>query len=380
MFGDFFVHLRSQGLPIGLGEWNTFLGALERGIAADPQELYAIGRAILCRTEADFDRYDLAFAAAFRDAVLTDELREKLEQWLSRIADRSGERVDPGIPDADLWKTLLDRLREQKEEHHGGNRWVGTGGTSPFGHSGRASRGIRVGGEGGGRSAVGLALERAWEGYRTDRTIEVRDFEVALRALRKLTREGATELDLDGTIDKTARNAGDIEIVECPSRINQVHLVLLMDAGGSMAPHRETVSRLFSAAARTKGFKSFTSYSFHNCVYGALYRDIEKLDRVPTEKVLAGFGPRHRAILVGDASMAPYELFTPYTWPGHDTLAGIDWLKRLRARCPASVWINPDPRRYWDHPTVRGIGAVFPMFELTVDGIREAVRRLRLPA
>lgn len=379
MFGDFLLHLRAQGLPVGMGEWNTFLGALERGVIASPDELYAIGRALLCRTEADFDRYDLAFAAAFRDAVLTDALREKLEAWLAKQLEGEGARVDPGIPDSELWKTLLERLREQKEEHHGGNRWVGTGGTSPFGNGGRASRGIRVGGEGGGRSAVGLALERSWENYRTDRTLDVRDFEVALRALRKLIREGDTELDLDGTIDRTARNAGDIELVEQRARINQVHLVLLMDAGGSMSPHHETVSRLFSAATRTKGFKSFTAYTFHNCVYGALYRDIRQLDRVPTEKVLATFGPRHRVILVGDASMAPYELFTPFSWPGHDTTAGIDWLKRLRARAPASIWLNPDPKRYWDHPTVSAIGALFPMFELTVDGIRDAVRRLRLP-
>jgi uncharacterized protein with von Willebrand factor type A (vWA) domain len=379
MFTDFLYELRGQGLPVGLGEWNTFLGALERGVIGSPQELYDVGRAILCRTEADFDRYDLAFASAFQGAVLSPEMKEKLEQWLAKALEGRGERVDPDIADADLWKTLLERLRQQKEEHHGGSRWVGTGGTSPFGHSGRASRGIRVGGEGGGRSAIGMALERSWEGYRTDRVLDVRDFEVALRALRKLTREGEQEVDLPGTVDKTAKNAGDIEIVEQPTRINQVHLVLMMDAGGSMAPHYELVSRLFSAAARTKGFKSFTSYSFHNCIYGTLYKDIEQLERVPTERVLADLGPRHRLILVGDASMAPYELFTAYGWPGTDPLAGIDWLGRVRGRAPVSIWLNPDPRRYWDHPTVRAIAAIFPMFELTVEGLREAVRRLRMP-
>ncbi|MEZ4241166.1 MAG: VWA domain-containing protein [Myxococcota bacterium] len=348
-------------------------------MAATPDELYAVGRALLCRSEADFDRYDLAFAAAFRDAVLTPELREKLEAWLRNAQRAEGERVEPSIADQDLWRELMERLREQTERHDGGNRWVGTGGTSPFGHGGRAARGIRVGGEGGGRSAVGMALERAWEGYRTDRTIDVRDFEVALRSLRKLVREGDTELDLDETIERTAKNAGEIEIVERRARTNQVHLVLMMDAGGSMSPHHETVSRLFSAATRTRGFKSFTAYSFHNCVYGTLYRDIEQLDRVPTEKVLGTLGPRHRIILVGDASMAPYELFSAYSWPGHDRLAGIDWLRRLRARAPSSVWLNPDPRRYWDHPTVSAIGGLFPMFELTVAGIRDAVRRLRLP-
>lgn len=380
MFADFLFHLRSGGLPVGMGEWQIFVGALERGVIGTPDELYAIGRALLCRTEADFDRYDLAFAAAFRDAVLTDALREKLEQWLAKAADAAGERVDPGIRDEDLWKTLLDRLREQKEQHDGGSKWVGTGGTSPFGHSGRASRGIRVGGEGGGRSAIGQALERSWENYRTDRTLDVRDFEIGLRALRKLIRDGDSELDLDGTIAKTAKNAGEIELVEQRARVNRVHLVLMMDAGGSMSPHVETVSRLFSAAARTRGFKSFKAYSFHNCVYGALYEDIRQMVRIPTEKVLGTFGPRHRVIFVGDASMAPYELFSPFSWPGHDTLSGIGWLERTRARAPSSVWLNPDPRRFWDHPTVSAIGALFPMFELTVEGLRDAVRKLRAPA
>jgi hypothetical protein len=379
MFTGFLFELRAQGLPVGGAEWHLFLSALERGVMATPDELYAIGRAILCRTEADFDRFDVAFANAFRGAVLTPELRQKLEEWLARAAEAQRNRVDPGIPDQDLWKELLERLREQQGEHNGGNRWVGTGGTSPFGHSGKAARGIRVGGEGGGRSAIGQALERSWEGYRTDRMLDVRDFEVALRALRKLTREGDLVLDLPKTIRRTADNAGDIELVEERARINQVHLVLMMDAGGSMSPHHDLVSRLFSAAARTKGFKSFTAYNFHNCVYGYLYKDIEQLDRVPTETVLAQFGPRHRVILVGDASMAPYELFSPFSWPGHEVLAGIEWLRRVRQRAPSSVWLNPDPRRYWDHPTVSAIGALFPMHELTVEGIRAAVRRLVAP-
>jgi uncharacterized protein len=379
MFAHFLVQLRAHGLPVGLGEWRLFLQALEEGVIGTPTELYDVGRAVLCRSEADFDRYDVAFAHAFDGAALTDELREKVEQWLAKVLQTEGGRVDPGIADADLWKTLLERLREQQEEHHGGDRWVGTGGTSPFGHSGRASRGVRVGGSGGGRSAVQVASERQWEGYRTDRTLDIRDLEVALRALRKLTREGDTELDLPGTVRRTADNAGEIELVEHRARINQVHLVLMMDAGGSMAPYHEQVSRLFSAAARTKGFKSFTAWSFHNCVYGMLYRDIRELDRVPTEKVLSEWGPRHRVILVGDASMAPYELFQSYGWANTDAPAGIDWLKRIRARAPASVWLNPEPPRFWDHPTVSGIGAVFPMFELTIEGLRAAVRKLRAP-
>ena len=292
MFVEFLYELRSAGIPVGLGEWNGLLAALRRGLAATPRELYTIGRALLCRSEADFDRFDVAFARSFRDAELSPELKAKLAEWLAKqVETPKGERVDPGIPDEDLWDTLMERLRQQEGEHNGGNRWVGTGGKSPFGHGGEASRGIRVGGSGGGRSAIQVAMERRWENYRTDRTLNVRDLEVALRELRKLIREGRYELDLDGTIRRTCENAGDIEIVEQRERQNQVHLVLLMDAGGSMAPHAERVSQLFTAADRTQTFKSFTAYSFHNCVYGWLYKDIEQLDRVRTEKVLSNLTP-----------------------------------------------------------------------------------------
>jgi uncharacterized protein with von Willebrand factor type A (vWA) domain len=222
-------------------------------------------------------------------------------------------------------------------------------------------------------------MERRWAAYRADQTLDVRDLQVALRALRALKREGPTELDLDLTIRKTCDNAGDIDLVERPARKNQVHLVLLMDAGGSMAPHAARVAQLFTAASRLHTFRSFTSYSFHNCVYDRLYTDIEALERVPTAKVLEELTPRHRLVFVGDASMAPYELFSAYGWPGEGGRPGIEWLKRFRERCKASVWLNPDPARWWPHPTISAIGRVFPMYELTVDGLRRAVRKLRAP-
>lgn len=376
MFLALLFALRAQGLPVGTAEWLAFLDALQRGLAVDLDELYVLGRALLCRSEADFDRFDLAFEEVFRDvgAILPERLRE----WLEEAKRAAGERVDPLIADEDLWEEMLRRLQEQRERHDGGGYWVGTGGTSPFGHSGRASRGIRVGGTGGGRSAVRVAAERRWSNYRNDRRLDVRELQVVLRTLRRLQRDGQTELDLDGTIEETARNAGEIELVERPARRNQVRLVLLMDAGGSMSPHAERVERLFSAAASARVFRSFTPLYFHNCVYGWLYRDFENLDRVRTEDVLRDLGPRHRMILVGDASMAPWELLGDPSWGGGG-MSGIDWLRRIRSRCPASVWLNPDPVRLWAHPTVSAIGSVFPMFELTVDGLRSAVRKLRAP-
>jgi len=379
MFTELLYELRAQGVPVGTGEWLGFLDAVQRGLATDVPSLYRLGRALLCRTEGDYDAWDLAWYAVFGDAVLPDDIQEKLEAWLeARGGPPDQEPVDHDLSPAELWQQFLERLREQRERHEGGNRWVGTGGTSPFGHSGRAAQGIRVGGAGGGRAGI-AAMDRPWANYRTDRTLDIRNMQVALRALRNLTREGHWQLDLPGTIRRTCDNAGDIELVEERERQNQVHVVLLMDAGGSMAPHYEKVSRLFSAASRLKTFKSFTHYSFHNCVYGWLYEDIEEMERVRTEEVLRSLTPRHRLIFVGDASMAPYELFTPFHWPGEGGIAGLEWLRRFRSRCQASVWLNPDPVRYWNHPTVRAIGQVFPMHPLTLDGIRDAVKKLRVP-
>lgn len=380
-FTDFLFALRGQGLKIGTGEWLTFVGAVGQGVIATPNELHAIGRAILCRSEADFDAYDLAFAHTFRGAALPPDLSEQLLEWLNQEAARpEGEPVAHDMNREQLWKELLERLKKQKEEHNGGNYWVGTRGTSPFGHSGNGADGIRIGGPGGGRQAVEVAMEREWENYRTDCVLDRRDLQIALRALRNLSREGRPKLDLDASIRATCDNAGEIELVERPDRQNQVRLVLVMDAGGSMAPHAERVEELFRAAEQVQVFKSFESYMFHNCPYAWLYEDYAERERVSTARLIDKLSPRHRLLFVGDASMAPYELFSSYGWPIEGAaVPGIEWLRRFKARCSASVWLNPDPQRYWAHPTVDAIGKIFPMFELTIDGLRQAVRKLRAP-
>ncbi len=375
-------NLRAAGLPVGSSEWLVLLRALRDGLACDVDRFYALARAILCRTEADYDAFDVAFAESFRGAALDPDKLAELESWLHDAIEReSDELVDPEMSGQELLEGLAERLAEQTERHDGGDRWVGTGGTSPFGHSGRASKGVRVGGRGGNRGAIQVASDRRWESYRTDTTLSTRDLTVALKALRRLQREGRYELDLDATIDRTGRNAGDIEIVERRERENQVRLVLLMDAGGSMAPHAQRVNELFTAAEEIRTFRSFEPLFFHNCVYNWLWDDFEAGERRPTAEILAGLTPRHRLIFVGDASMAPWELFSSTGWGFGDgeRLAGIDWLRRFRQRCPASVWLNPDPRRWWDHPTVSAIGQQFPMFELSLEGLRDAVNRLRAP-
>lgn len=382
MFTTFLVALRGHGVPVGTGEWLAFLGGLKDGLATDVPGFYRLGRAVLCRTEADYDAYDLAFAGTFKDAVEDEALRAKLEQWLQdAIARESDELVDPGMSDQELWDELAKRLQEQDERHDGGNHWVGTGGTSPFGHSGRASRGIRIGGSGGNRSAIHVAGERRWQGYRTDTTLDTRDLQVALKALRKLQREGRWELDIDETIDRTGKNAGEIELVERRERQNQVRLVLLMDAGGSMAPHAARVAQLFTAAEEVGTFRSFDAYFFHNCIYGRLWVDEDFVERIQVVDLLRDLTSQHRLVFVGDASMAPYELFgaSGYGTGPEARMPGIEWLRRFKQVCPASVWLNPDPRKWWDHPTVTAIGEVFDMYELTVDGLRDAVAKLRAP-
>ena len=211
-FGDFFELLRTCGLKVGATEWMAFLRAMRAGVIGSTPELYALGRAILCRSEADYDAFDMAFSAAFQGAEIPQDYFDKLRDWLEDAAfphdpDRPWTQEDRDLEA--LWKDFLKTLAEQQERHDGGGRWVGTGGTSPFGHSGYASQGIRVGGPGGGRRALAVAGERRWRRYRNDRQYGVRDFQVALRALRDLGREGHLELDLDETIRETGRNGGD---------------------------------------------------------------------------------------------------------------------------------------------------------------------------
>ena len=376
-------NLRAQGVQVGTNEWLAFMEGMKAGLVRDLEGVYDLGRAVLVHSEKDYDAFDQAFSACFDGVELEPGLKEALAEWLEN-PESFAEGREAGQHEFDseeeLWEAFLETLREQEGRHDGGDRWVGTGGTSPFGHSGQANTGVRVGGEGGGgRSAIRIAGERRWRGYRTDVQLDVRDFKVALKALRRLHRIGAWELDIDKTIDRTAKNAGDIELAWERERKNRVHVVLLMDTGGSMSPHERLVSRLFTAATEMKTFKSFTAWHFHNCVYGWLYKDYATWDRKRFDEVLAELTPQHRLIFVGDAAMAPWELFTSSMGFGERGPSGLERLQILQRRCPASIWLNPDPKRFWDHPTVRAIGETFPMHPLTLDGLRDGIRHLRAP-
>jgi uncharacterized protein len=380
MFDLLLLNLKSQGLRVGMSEWLTFLSGIEKGLVVDLEGLYGFGRAVLCTSESWYDAWDLAFTATFQGVELPPVLKDELLAWLADAKVPSEGRTPVDMDLDEMRRRFLERLREQKERHDGGSKWIGTKGKSPFGSGGVAETGIRVG-PGGGRSAVEVAGDRAWKNYRTDERLETRDLRVALKALRNLAREGRPELDVKRTIRRTADNAGDIDLVFRPGKRNRVHLVLLMDSGGSMEPHTRLVEQLFTAAKEAKGFKSFQALSFHNVPYGWLYRDYESYDRVRVEELLREWTPSHRLVWVGDASMAPWELFSAgyhdWTGKGGATASGLDWLKRIHEHCPASVWLNPDPERFWVHSTVSAVQAVFPMFPLTLGGLRDAVRKLK---
>ena len=393
MFIDFFYHLRDRGLPLGVTEFITLLDALAEGLARESlTHFYVVARSILVKRPAHFDVYDQAFAEYFRDAEFDPETRAQITdevlQWLEENPlpppDLSEEELAE-LQEQDLEglrEEFEERLREQDEEHHGGDHWVGTGGTSPFGHSGEHPKGIRVGGEGRNRSAVQVASERRFRNLRKDVTLDVRDIGQALRRLRRLTRDGREEeLDVEGTIDQTARNGGDIELVFQPPRQNTVKLLLLMDVGGSMTPYTRLTSRLFSAAHQASHFKAFESYYFHNCPYETLYDDMARREGTPTEDVFRNLDHTWRAIVVGDAAMAPEELMHQggaiNYYHDNDT-SGIDYLRQLLEAVGEAVWLNPRPERWWHNWTIRKIRQLYDMYPLTMEGLEDAVEELRV--
>lgn len=392
MFVDFFYHLRGRGLPVSLTELMTLLEALEKGHAESSlNRFYSLARSVMVKKPEHYDIYDQAFAEFFKDAVIDweemPELSEEMLSWLQDaknfgdLTDAQKELIEKYDLD-ELMRMFEERIKEQEERHDGGNRWIGTGGTSPFGHSGTNPAGIRVGGPGGGRSAVKVAMDRRYQNLRDDLTLDVRQFSTALKKLRILTRDGREEqLDIDETIDQTARNCGDIELVFKQPRKNQVKLLLLCDVGGSMNPYTRLTSLLFSAAHQASHFKNFESYYFHNCPYGKLYKNMARRESVPTEEVLKQVDRTWRCIIVGDAAMAPYELMDSggsidMFYMNSDS--GIMWLKKIAEKIPRTVWLNPDPQRYWGSTfTTVTIGKLFPMFPLTLSGLDDAIRELR---
>jgi uncharacterized protein with von Willebrand factor type A (vWA) domain len=386
MLIDFLFELRRRKLPVSTHEWMALMEAMSLGLHESSLDgFYHLCRTLCVKDIAHYDAYDEAFLAYFKD-VHTDALAltNQLLEWLQDPQALAGltEEQRAALRELNLEKLremFEQRLREQKERHDKGNRWIGTGGTSPFGSGGMNPTAMRVGG-GGGRSAMAVADERRFKEYRRDVVLDVRQIDMALRGLRRLGREGAVEeLDLDDTVDKTSKNAGDLELVFRPPRRNRVKVVLLMDVGGSMDPHSELMSRLFTAASRTGRFAKFRSYYFHNCVYSTVYEDALFTKSVPVADLLANSDRDEKLVLVGDALMHPAELMDPggsmYLYAQNRT-SGIEWLRRLAAHFRSAAWLNPEPERFWTGTTIEVIASVFGMWPLTLDGLAHAVRYL----
>ncbi|MBA2544662.1 MAG: VWA domain-containing protein [Deltaproteobacteria bacterium] len=386
MLIDFLFELRARKLPVSTHEWMALMEGMAKGLHESSLDgFYHLCRTLCVKDVALYDAYDEAFLAYFKD-VHTDalQLTSSIADWLSDPKNLEGLTPEQlaAIKELDMEKLremFEQRLREQKERHDGGNRWIGTGGTSPFGNHGRNPTGMRVG-SGGARSAMAVAGERNFREYRRDVVLDVRQIDVALRGLRRLGREGAQEeLDLDETIDKTCRNAGDIDIVFRPPRRNRVKVILLMDVGGSMDPHSELMSRLFTAASRSGRFAKFRSYYFHNCVYNSVYEDAEFRKPVTTADLLANSDRDEKLVVVGDALMHPAELLDPggsmYLY-SQQRASGIEWLRRLSAHFRSAAWLNPEPDRFWPGTTIEVIASVFGMWPLSLDGLAASVRYL----
>ncbi len=389
MFLTLFYGLRDEGVPVALQEWMTFLEALHQGLhGSSLLRFYHLARACLVKSETYYDGFDRVFARVFRgvegELDITDDVLEWLRDPKNFPALSPEELATLKRLSADeLMQRFLETLEKQTERHDGGDRWIGTGGRSPYGHGGQHPTGIRVGGAGGGRSAMKVAGERRFRDYRTDVALDIRQVRVALRRLRQLTRTGAaSELDLDETIHETCRNAGEIELVFRPPRRNDVRLLLLMDVGGTMDPYFEPVSQLLTALHEERGLREFQPYYFHNCVYDHVYSRarLTRADAIPTGDLLRRLDERWKLAIVGDAAMHPSELLEPHGGINPDTTSptpGVAWLHRLASHFERAVWINPDEQQLWDQTyTARLVRRVFPMFHLSVDGLGEAVQAL----
>jgi uncharacterized protein len=385
MFLDFFYELRRRKVPVATHEWLDLMRALALGLHHSSLDgFYQLARAVCVKDVAHYDAFDAAFLSVFK-GIETDALviTEELLSWLQDPRELTDEeqRTLEALGLEELRARFLKRLREQRERHDGGNRWIGTGGTSPYGHGGRHPTGLKIGSEAsGGRSAMQLAAERRFREYRSDLVLDVRRVDLALRMLRDLGREGAPdELDIEETIDKTARNAGELEVVMHPPRRNRVKVLLLMDVGGSMDPYAHLVSQLFTAASRNGRFGRFRSYYFHNCVYDSVYEDARFYQSLPVADLLASSDRDEKLVVVGDAAMHPAELLEAggslYFYTRNAT-PGIEWMRRLADYFRKSAWLNPEPEQYWGQTTTQMLGRMFAMYPLTIQGLHGAIAHL----
>jgi len=393
MFRPFLDSLRDHAVPVSLREYLSFLEALKAGLAQfDAEGFYYLARTTLVKDERHIDRFDRAFAHSFKglDAITVDQVLEAVDippEWLEKMAekhltDEERAKIEALGGFEKLMETLRQRLEEQKGRHQGGNKWVGTAGTSPFGAYGYNPEGVRIGQkEGRHGRAVKVWDKREFRNLDDSVELGTRNIKVALKRLRHWARDGAhEELDLDGTIRATAEQ-GWLDVKTRPERRNAVKVLLFLDVGGSMDPYVKVVEELFSAAKAE--FKHMEYYYFHNCLYEYVWRDNARRwsERTPTWEVLRTYGSDYKCIFVGDANMSPYEIAYVGGANEHwNEETGATWLARARSQWPDNLWINPTPGQYWDHShSIRLIREVFEdrMVSMTLEGLTEGMRLLR---
>jgi len=387
IFLGFFYRLREHGLKVTPQQWLTLVEGLARGLhASSLVGFYSLARGIMVRDESELDDFDLCFAAQFEGSSFAmAEIENEVWEWLGGpvrpyTIDTEWRRVLDAV-DVDLLRAQFEkRLAEQTERHDGGNHWIGTGGTSAFGHSGDHPGGLRVGGDHGAGTAVQVASERRFQEHRKDLVLDTRQLGVALKKLRALERTGPVEeLDVEDTIDRTAREGGELELVFKRPKENRIGLVLAMDIGGSMWPFKETVDTLFSAAHQARHFKHFNHVYFHNCIYERVYGNARFSEKIPLAEFFRRFDRETRLVLVGDAYMYPGEItdrFGAVDWTERNERPGEEYLTRIREHFKHAAWLNPMREDSWSAPSIRLIKRIFPMYPLTVQGVEELARDL----
>lgn len=391
MFLSFFYALRKNGIPVSLHEYLALMEALKQNIIKyNVEDFYGLSKAIFVKTEGHLDRFDKIFGEYFKnlEAIPDNFFETEIPgDWLKKffqneLSEEEREKLEKlGGLDA-LMDRFKELLEEQNEEHNGGNKWIGTGGTSPFGHSGYNPEGFRIGGKNRHRRAIKVWEKREFKNLDDNVELNTRNIKMVLKRLRILTREGIPEeLDLDGTIRKTSENAGMLDISMHAAKKNRVKVLMLMDIGGSMDDHVALCEQLFSAA---KGeFKHLEFFYFHNCLYESVWKNNRRRfnERTPTLELFHKYNRDYKVIFVGDAAMSPYEIFYRGGSVEHyNDESGITWLNRLKDHFKDVIWINPTPEYEWEYyETVAALRKFTDdkMFPMTMEGLTKAMKSLK---
>ncbi|MDE7352138.1 MAG: VWA containing CoxE family protein [Acetatifactor sp.] len=396
MFINFFNTLRGKGLKVTLGEWLTLQEALDKGLCGSSlTQFYYVARMILVKSETDFDKFDMAFEECFKAAQKETEVGKEMLRWLDKsdmmelaheeARNHLNQVEEIQVDKDDVEEKFRQRLKDQDSEHNGGSFWIGTMGKTSFGNMGGNVGGVRVGGKTGYQSAFSVVGARKYRDFRDDRVLDNRQFQMAFRKLRQFSSRldiPETELDINGTVDKTCSNGGCLRIVMQKPRKNAVKLLLLMDSGGTMIPFSSLLNDLFQAVHKSNHYKDVKTYYFHNCIYSKLYKtpECENGDWVDTEWMFRNVGSDYKVIIVGDAAMAPEELYSTtgnYRGP-NGGLSGYEWLQLVKRKYKKVVWLNPKmaPGRAPWREAETAVKEMFPMYKLTVDGLNRAMVKL----